>query len=298
MPAEHGRQLCILYATVIGDGVKWLLPMSDEFSRQYRLFSYWMGPADLSDHSAIPEAHIDACDLLLCQHPDAISFRNEQRDVYEKFIERFRCRRITLPYPHFRVFWPFDTGDPENDRPPLPALRSWDTFNPLSVEPHWPLGDTFVAARLEEGDSCAALIAKYLALDVAAEVDLDGLLHETLSKIDQHETRADVKVLDFVASTLPLRKLFSTLNQPSNPLFLHITNRILELIGYPRLPEEILDRLQPLIRREMPVHPSIGRHFGLDYIKEDTRYLVNRRRLHTFSEYIHDYVHYLKANVL
>jgi hypothetical protein len=297
MPAEDGRQLCILYATVIGDGVKWLLPMSDGFSQHYQLLPYWLGPTELCNHRAIPEANIDACDLLLCQHPDAISFSNEERDAYEDFLKRFpaHCRKITLPYPHFRVFWPFDIGDPDNDRPPLAFFAPWDTFDPVNVEPHWPRSDSFVSERLKEGDACEEVIAKYLALDVAAHIDLAGLLHQSLSNIEKCERHTDIKVADLVANTYLRHKVFSTLNQPSNALFLAMANRILGQLGYPAVPEQMLDRLQPLIKREMPVHPSIGRYFGLNYIKENTRYLVNRRRYLTFSEYIHDYVRFVWA---
>jgi hypothetical protein len=69
-----------------------------------------------------------------------------------------------------------------------------------------------------------------------------------------------------------------------------MANQILRLLNCNTIDEKILETLQPLIGFEMPVHPSIARHFGVTYIDEDTRYLIDRRRKSTFAEYIRDYV--------
>jgi len=65
-----------------------------------------------------------------------------------------------------------------------------------------------------------------------------------------------------------------------------MTNQILKELGCSLVPELFLERTQELVEREMPIHPSITNHFELSFVNQDTRYLIDRLRNLTFSEYI------------
>jgi hypothetical protein len=54
----------------------------------------------------------------------------------------------------------------------------------------------------------------------------------------------------------------------------------------------VLARLRLIVRLPMPVHPNLGRYWGVDYITEHTRYPVDDIRHLTFAEFIRDYVYF------
>jgi hypothetical protein len=64
----------------------------------------------------------------------------------------------------------------------------------------------------------------------------------------------------------------------------------LESLALDCLPEAVLDSLQPFGSMELPIHPSLARHFDLGYATEETRYRVSAKRKSTFAEYLNDYV--------
>jgi hypothetical protein len=71
-----------------------------------------------------------------------------------------------------------------------------------------------------------------------------------------------------------------------------MANQILRHLDCPALPDRALNGLAILIGFEMPVHPAIARHFGVEHIDENTRCRLEGGRLATFAEYIRDYVYF------
>jgi hypothetical protein len=241
--------------------------------------------ASIVDHVPIPPDLVAACDVLICHDPAATEFIGGDRFRYEQFLRQFpdSCRRITVPDPRFPALWPFCADDPRNADLDRPRNRQGQL-------PTYPFGDSLVLEQLQLGAALEDIIARYLALDVATIVDLDALMADCIRRIEQAERGADVKICEFVASTFRRQKVFSTPSQAQNPLLLQMTNQVLTQIGCPTIGESILDRLQPLVPLELPIHPSIGRHFGLQYVDDTARYFINHRSHLTFDEFIRNYV--------
>lgn len=289
MPAKDGRQLCILYLSAIGDGMRWLLPMAEEFSRDYQLISYVSYEAHrITEHKPVPPDQIEACDVLLCHHPDALTFAPGYREAYDSFLAGFPagCRKITFGNPLFRALWPFRADDPRNADPNRPVNRHGEL-------PNYPFGDSFVLERLQAAEAPEDVINSYLDLDVSSVVDLSKLLHETLAYLEANEQGCDIRSADFVADDFKETKPFSTDSLPSNALYLYVTNLTLNLLKINPLPLTLLGKLQLLVKMEIPIHPSIGRFFDAAYITQTTRYRIDRQRYLTFAEYIHDYVYFV-----
>ncbi len=158
----------------------------------------------------------------------------------------------------------------------------------------YPFGDSYLAAKLQEGLPPAQAASAYLNLDVASVVDLDLRASQALAALERNERTADVKCAPMVARFRE-RKMFVAPDFAANHLLLHIANEILTLLALPPLPESVLMQLQRLIKIEAPIHPSIGRFFSIAYAGPDTRYMVDRHRLLTFAEYVHGYVAQLAA---
>ena len=304
MPTADGRQFCIIYLSSVGDGLRWLLPLSDGFIQRYSLASYVSyGPG--ANIRLLSHDQIRRCDVLICHDPDTNPFVNAQD--YRKFMASFpaETQKVFVPRPALSAFWPFNAGD--QTPPPLPLYQPfWPAYrkDPTNSDPAWPggvrgepsrypFGDRYILAKLQQGITPEEVISSYIELDVAAVEDLDGLLSRELRRIEQDERTADIKIGNFVASNFRTHKQFATPDQASNALMLHISNEILGLLGLPVIPAALLDQLQPLIKTEAPIHPSIGRHFAASYVSAETRYLVDRHRSLTFAEYARGYVYSL-----
>ena len=59
-----------------------------------------------------------------------------------------------------------------------------------------------------------------------------------------------------------------------------------------KLDEKILRQLGELISFEIPIHPSVIRHFDLQHVNRDTRYAIDLFKRQTFEEYMEDYIHF------
>jgi len=181
--------------------------------------------------------------------------------------------------------WPFHCGDPRNAEDKRPRGR-------YGQVPVFPYGDSYVLKLLKEGLPPEEVIARYLKVDVAEEVDLDKLLRSALTLTERQDRTGAVKIADYVASNFRTKSLFQTVNHANNRLLLYMTNRMLEVLDCAPVPETELNRVTETVERPMPVHPSIARHFGIGYIDDNSRYPVDEVRNLTFAEYIRDYVYY------
>jgi hypothetical protein len=287
MTANAERSLCVLYLSCIGSGIQYLLQNSDEFVRRFRVAPYFSHQMDrITDTVHITDEHFYGCDVFVYHNPDWITFSEEHLDAYEHVIAGVpsTALKIAVPVPQFHALWPFHTNDPR--------MISERALNRFGRPPDYPYGDSFVVELMRDGVPPEEIITRYLSLDVATRVDLDSLLSWSLSFMQRNDSGASFKVTDFIVDQFRSRRLFSTVNHASNQLLFYLANQILRSLDCATLPKCLLDRLQPLVRLEMPIHPSIGRHFGVAWLDEGTRHFVDDLRYLTFREYIRDYVYF------
>lgn len=279
---------CLLIGTCIVQVIRYLLNASEDFRRTHRLHTFFT-------NMDIPEARLfDISDALLGSaaavihvHPTWADWGNEQ--AYADLLARIPVgvQRISIPYPVFQPLWPFHCKEPRNGAPWPESLR-----RPMGETPSWPYGDSMLLALMKRHAATAEVVSAYLALDLSREIDLDRLLAKTLEIQRDKEQVTDVKIVDFIAETFRQRRLFTTVNHLSNDGMLYMTNQILQHLELPAIDAGILDTLGELLSPEMPVHPSVCRHFGLRYCDERTRYPVDAYRRLTFAEYVADYVRF------
>lgn len=309
MTATDGRGLCLIFLNSVGDGLRWLLPMSDTFNQRYSLLAN-VSYESAANYEAFSPDQIGRCDLLICHPPEEAPFANGAG--YAQFLGRFSAatQKIYLPRPRFAALWPYYIAGPSG--PPLPITMYqpfWphyrsdpapsDPDRPTTIRgemPSFPFGDRYVLDLLQKGLSPAEVVPAYLNLDIAAVTDLDGLASTCVAALERHEGSADIKIADFVAGNFRRSKLFVAPKLASNQLLLYLANAILQLLKLPPLPGDVLAQLQRLIKIEAPIHPSVGQFFcSSGYAGPTTRYLVDRHRLLTFAEYLSSYVDWLVA---
>ena len=309
---EHKRS-CLILLSGYAPGLNRFLRWSDDFLARYQLnVKGDCRPSEILEYTTAFESEICQSDVFVHHTADALPELGEARGTYEALLARIagRTHIISVPRPQMPTLWPFHVRAPEHDganRPLVsrfdrqPCVRFDDAYTERHADPVRPFqgrfdgspgpayDDEYVLNQLRDGIDASEIAARYTALDVATIVDLDRNLAAALSQLRDSERTVDVKVADYVAAALPRERLFCAIDRPSNRLTLHMTNQILDILGCARAPAAALDRTQELHGWSCPVHPSIGRHFGLPYVAETTRYQIDRVRLLTFAEYIGAY---------
>ena len=254
-PEDAKKRLCILHANCQGDPLAFLLAASPEFSSIYairRFVNYRREP--------IPGELLARCSLFLFQPlGDAWDELSSSR-LAERLRPDARCLRI--PNMFFKGYWPF-----------------WTNAGPLDF------GDSFLDHLADQGLSRAEAMHVYLRGKLETKYDLDAIARESLARERHKENPSAVKTADFVAAHWRNRQLFSSVNHPAPELMVRVADAILAALDLPPVPEAIRRACPPCDADfDLPVHPAVGRHFGLPFVSEERRYNIFGRSL-TFAEY-------------
>lgn len=137
------------------------------------------------------------------------------------------------------------------------------------------------------------IFTRYMAADIREYVDLDALVVHTRAQQQGREDETDVKCLDFIFDRFRDRRVHNSVNHVSNATLIHMTDQILGMLGYPPLDGYAQECLSELITPDMPIHPSLIRHFGLTWLTPQTRFRIDAQRSLTFEEYIYQYIDYV-----
>lgn len=278
------RQLCLLVGTCITFGLQYLLSMSEEFRQRYRLQAYRTHRHQqfMSDF-AIGDEELNAASVFIYHTPGWADWGNEQG--YHELLARVpaHVQRISIPYPIFPPLWPFHVYDPRNDAPDRALF-------PHGAPAHYPYGDGVVLRMMRQGLPKEEIIRRYLDMDVSDEIGLDALLEKSIEIQAVKEENTDVKVLDFVASEFRRQPTFLTMNHVGNPTLIHMADQILGRLGCAPLGPFAHRGLFHLVSPQMPIHPSVIRHFGLTYVTPESRYAFDAFRNLTLEEYLSFYI--------
>ncbi len=283
---DRSKRQCLLVGTCITFGIEYLLRLSDDFQRHYTLETFATHYQDqILENLGMSAADLANADVVIFHPPGWADWGNEAG--YENLLASIppHSQTITIPYPVFHAFWPFHCYDERNKNPD-------DRPAPRGETVAYSYGDSYLLGLLRQGLSPEAATRQYLSVDVAGLTDLDRLLTRSFERQEPKEAETSVKILDFVAENLKRKRTFLTINHIANTTLLHMTNQILAQLALPALSDRVLDDLAELLQPEMPIHPSVCRHFGLDFANAETRYAYYAHRRPTFAEYILDYAYF------
>lgn len=283
------RRTLILIGTCIAEGVRYALNLSPAFRARYRLRHFITNRAAPSmSEFVIPNEVLYDSAVVAHVAPQWADWGNEQ--AYLELLARIpaHVERISFPYPAFQPLWPFHCRDSRQGQTLPEAL-----WRPHEDRPYYPYGDSYVLGLLRRAADPGEVVRRYLALDLARETDLDGLLAKTLFIYREREAFTDVKIADYIAENFRVRRLFDSINHITNEVALRIANQILARLHIEAVPEARLQQLAEILSPAVPIHPSVRRHFGLKYVNDDTRYAVDLYRRLTYPEYLADYVRFV-----
>jgi hypothetical protein len=255
------NRLCILHANCQGGPLAFLLNSVPEFAAAYtvrRVVNYRRTP--------IPEEIMAACSLFLFQPLGDEWDELTSSRLRERLPGKALC--LQLPNMFFKGYWPF-----------------WTNAGPMDF------GDSFLDHMVEQGLSLAEAKHVYLRGGLESKFDLDAIAAGSLDREREKERCAVVGTADVVAQRWKREQMFSSVNHPGRHLCLHVAGGVLSALGMPPVPHAARDMCPPCNDDlDLPIHPGVGRHFGLPFAGADRRYNIFGRSM-TFEQYITCYLH-------
>jgi hypothetical protein len=186
---------------------------------------------------------------------------------------------IWFPELSLDFLWPF-AGQPH-------IRNSWDSLfaeGPFPVE----LGDAYLNRRLQRREALETIEEAYLALDVAATIDLDAYKQLVLERQREIDALCGSDFAWLIESEFRSRPLFVNSLVPTPELLRAIAGPLFARLPGGAVPSEDWHppgRFPP----EAPIHPSVAAHFGITW--------TNRRLYRSwtgvgidFPEYVRRYL--------
>lgn len=272
------REACVLLGVCSMPAIAWFLNQSPDFRRRFRtkvVFTNNGGiPITTGD---LTDEDFATCRLVIHHGPQWAGWTTGP--AFEAVLARFaHAPCISLPIPLFPALWPLHVFDERNTwGADVPGRPLW----PNGMRTYYPYGDAFVLGLLRMGVSKRDIIARYLELDIPSILDVDRIFNLNAQTMIAHERTTDVKVAAFVSERFRDQWLFQTLNHQSNALLIEIVNQTLALLGFPPLHASIHEEWAEMLSIQMPIHPSLIRHFGLTFVDASTRYTIDGQLLHS-----------------
>jgi len=198
-----------------------------------------------------------------------------------------RCDTRTYSTPTMRCLWPFMGLD--SRLVPEPPLYNGGRY---------PNTDA-VGARLAALPALSddALFEAYMALTSDPGLDLDAGLAVDVARWEAEDSRHDIKLTSVMRYLFREQRVFVAPHERGAPVVREIT---LQLLRTPMLLNAFdADKMRAAVdhitrnwsasRQELPVHPRVAAHFGLNWWSPELRYRLHGNRF-TFRDYIVRYI--------
>jgi hypothetical protein len=152
-------------------------------------------------------------------------------------------------------------------------------------------GDRFLDQMVAEGVDEDVAIARYLAMDIVREGELDSRLAERLAIQQQLDKAAGYDLAGFVADRFRHEPLFRTRQRMTIGLLRRLTGQFFTKLGITDWDPETLRRV-PFPAGAQPLHPGVIAHFGLNWVAADQEYPVNDEGFFSFDAFCRRYMRF------
>jgi hypothetical protein len=236
------QPVVIFYTNCQGQGLIKLLAGQQGFLDHELVFlTAWQ-------HACPSEDQIARCQVLIYQNSFGVP----------EFLEELPAEavRIVIPLITCAFMWPF-------------------TFDRPSEKVGWrfPYGDRQLIAKMREEVAPEAAATEYFSQDLGRQMNLNRLLDLEFQKWEKYDKESDVRIGAFLKNNVFNHRLFFTPDHPTDFVMIELANQLLEKLNQPRIElPEWADHQHALAGTEVPVHPSIVRHFALTDPAEDHLY--------------------------
>ena len=174
--------------------------------------------------------------------------------------------RIFIPMVTAAFLWPF-AGSPHPKNTDYPFL----TGGPYGGE----ASDSYLNRLILAGTEPEEAVETYANLDVNSRVKLDRLFEIVMDRQRSRDETAGYQIADIMEQHFRTEQIFLSPYHPNVRIATALASQFFEQLGAER--DEIdrmrdCTRITPFPKSELPFHPSVCRHFGLDFVTPDRRY--------------------------
>jgi tetratricopeptide (TPR) repeat protein len=194
--------------------------------------------------------------------------------------------RIFIPMVTAAFLWPF-AGSPH----PKNTFHPFLTGGPYGGE----AADSYLNRLILSGVEPEQAVETYANLDVNSRVNLDRLFEIVMDRQRSRDEAAGYRIADIMEQHFRTEQIFLSPYHPNVRIATALASQFFEQLGARRDEIERMQdctRVTPFPKGELPFHPSVCRHFGLDFVASDRRYRFLNEGLFTFREYALRYMRY------
>jgi hypothetical protein len=152
-------------------------------------------------------------------------------------------------------------------------------------------GDRFLDQMAADGLDEDAAIARYLAMDIVHEGELDSRLTDRLAILRQLDHAGGYDLASYIADRFRTEPLFRTRQRVTMPLLRRLVAQLFGKLGVIAWQPDSLRRV-PFPASAQPVHPGVAAHFRLTWVSPGKRYPVNEEGFFTFEEFSRRYLRF------
>jgi tetratricopeptide (TPR) repeat protein len=205
----------------------------------------------------------------------------QQEDPIQAALDEVADRAIRLPYIAGNFLWPFSTqAHPRNAEEISYFLGSGP------YEPQFGDAQLIKMMQAHAGEPAEDIVDRFLELDFNSVQPLDRYYEFNRHKYQRLGQSCSLDLWSLVERYLIDHRPFYTCYHPSDLLMKAVGRFALEQFDVPsRQIARLVDGFDPFISGQMPIHPSVIRHFGLRGVDENTRYLYFPEGSFTAREY-------------
>jgi len=195
-------------------------------------------------------------------------------------------RRVFVPVVNGGFLWPY-AGQPH----PLNQGTWFLDGGPFGSE----ASDAFLNRMINRKVAPDEAVARYAGTDVNKTMNLDRLLELSLEKQRARDALTGFAIADIIETHFRDEPVFRTPYHPNVRVAKALATQFFAQMG---VSDDDTARMQrgmvvtPFPKEELPLHPSVIRHFGLRYADDATCYQFLFEGSYTFTEYADRYMRY------
>ena len=192
--------------------------------------------------------------------------------------------RVYVPFVTAGFLWPF-AGSPHPSNPSRPDLLA----GPYGAE----ASDSYLNRLILAGADPDDAVDQYLRLDVATHMNLDRLYELVIDRQRSRDAASDFDNVGEIERYFRVEPIFLSPYHPNARIACHLADRLFQRLGVDR---SDIDRMRqgttitPFPKGELPIHPSVARHFGLTFVSDDRRYRFMNEGTFTFEQFARRYM--------
>lgn len=155
--------------------------------------------------------------------------------------------------------------------------------------------DSYLNRLILAGTDPEEAVEAYMDLDVRNRTNLDRLYELIIDRQRSRDEAAEYRISEIIEQHFRSEQIFLSPYHPNVRVAVSLATQFFQQMG--ASPQDIArmqacTRVTPFPKGELPIHPSVARHFGMDFVTPDRRYRFLNEGLFTFREYALRYMRY------